>query len=161
MQEMQETWVWSLSQEGSPRVGNGNPVQYSCLGNPMDRGTWQATVHGVSKTWTWISTLVPHGFLVRNQVYYSAEHTVWNQWFFFKIYKGNPLGLCLSSLKQKSEQKDPKIPFSPKILWHLNLLLFSQPVFCWELPLEPVDHIRESSCNLPGKRKWTESPGRQ
>ena len=28
-------------------VGNGNPVQYSCLGNPMGRGAWQATVHGV------------------------------------------------------------------------------------------------------------------
>ena len=29
--------------------GNGNPFQYSCLGNPMDRGVWQATVHGVAK----------------------------------------------------------------------------------------------------------------
>ena len=29
--------------------GNGNPLQYSCLGNPMDRQGWQATVHGVSK----------------------------------------------------------------------------------------------------------------
>ena len=34
---------------GSPREGNGNPLQYSCLGNPMDRGDWQATVHGVTK----------------------------------------------------------------------------------------------------------------
>ena len=33
----------------SPREGNGNPLQYSCLGNPMDRGAWQATVHGVVK----------------------------------------------------------------------------------------------------------------
>ena len=33
----------------SPGGGNGNPLQYSCLGNPMDRGTWQATVHGVAK----------------------------------------------------------------------------------------------------------------
>ena len=30
----------------SPRGGNGNPLQYSCLENPMDRGTWWATVHG-------------------------------------------------------------------------------------------------------------------
>ena len=29
--------------------GNGNPLQYSCLGSPMDRGAWQATVYGVSK----------------------------------------------------------------------------------------------------------------
>ena len=33
----------------SPGEGNGNPLQYSCLGSPMDRGTWQATVHGVTK----------------------------------------------------------------------------------------------------------------
>ena len=33
----------------SPGEGNGNPLQYSCLENPMDRGVWQATVHGVAK----------------------------------------------------------------------------------------------------------------
>ena len=36
----------------SPGVGNGNPLQHSCLENPMDRGAWQATVHGVTKSWT-------------------------------------------------------------------------------------------------------------
>ena len=34
---------------GSPREGNGNPLQYSCLENPMDGGAWWATVHGVAK----------------------------------------------------------------------------------------------------------------
>ena len=33
----------------SPEEEKGNPLQYSCLGNPMDRGAWQATVHGVAK----------------------------------------------------------------------------------------------------------------
>ena len=33
-------------------VGNGNPFQNSCLGNPMDRETWQATVHRIGKSWT-------------------------------------------------------------------------------------------------------------
>ena len=33
----------------SPGKGNGNPLQYSCLENPMDRGAWQATVHGVAR----------------------------------------------------------------------------------------------------------------
>ena len=32
--------------------GNGNPLQYSCLGNPMDREAWRATVHAVTKNWT-------------------------------------------------------------------------------------------------------------
>ena len=39
----------------SPGEGNGNPLQYSCLENPMDGGTWYATVCGVSKSWTRLS----------------------------------------------------------------------------------------------------------
>ena len=35
--------------------GNGSPLRYSCLGNPIDRGTWWATVHGVTKSWTQLS----------------------------------------------------------------------------------------------------------
>ena len=42
--------VGSISGSGkSPGEGNGNPLQYSYLGNPTDRGAWQATVHGVEK----------------------------------------------------------------------------------------------------------------
>ena len=40
-----------------PRAGNGHPLQYSYLGNPMDTGAWQVTVHGVSKSWTQLNTL--------------------------------------------------------------------------------------------------------
>ena len=36
----------------SPGVGNGNVLQYSYLGNPMDRRAWRATVHGILKSWT-------------------------------------------------------------------------------------------------------------
>jgi len=36
----------------SPGEGSDNPLQYSCLGNPMDRGTWWATVRGAAKSWT-------------------------------------------------------------------------------------------------------------
>ena len=35
-----------------PGVGKGKPLQYYCLGNSMDRGAWQAIVHGVTKNWT-------------------------------------------------------------------------------------------------------------
>ena len=53
---MWETWVQSLGQEDpSPGEGNGNPLQYSCLENPMDRGAWWATVHGVAKNRTQLS----------------------------------------------------------------------------------------------------------
>ena len=40
----------------SPGEGNGNPLQYPCLGNLMDRGAWRATAHGVVKSWTHLST---------------------------------------------------------------------------------------------------------
>ena len=41
----------------SPGEGNGNPLQYSCLGNPMDGGAWWATVHRVTKIWTGLKQL--------------------------------------------------------------------------------------------------------
>ena len=44
--------VLSLGQEDPPKEGNGNPLQYSCLENLMDRGAWQATVHRVEKSQT-------------------------------------------------------------------------------------------------------------
>ena len=60
------------------RVGNGNPLQYSCLRNPTDKGTWQATVHGVAKGrthWatehTWVSHCSIWLWLQRN----TLNHT--------------------------------------------------------------------------------------
>ena len=41
----------------SPGEGNDNPLQYSCMEHPMDRGAWTATVHGVTKSWTQLSDL--------------------------------------------------------------------------------------------------------
>ena len=46
-----------------PGGGHGNPLQYCCLENPMDRGVWQAMVHGVAKSWTRLSDLArAHSF---------------------------------------------------------------------------------------------------
>ena len=44
--------------ERSPEKGNGSPLQYICLGNPMDGGAWQAVVHGVAKSWTRLSNFI-------------------------------------------------------------------------------------------------------
>ena len=41
--------------ERSPGGGNGNPLEYSCLENPMDRGAWWAVIHGVTTSWTRLS----------------------------------------------------------------------------------------------------------
>ena len=42
----------SACNAGEPREENGNPLEYSCVENPMDRGAWQVTVHGVTKSQT-------------------------------------------------------------------------------------------------------------
>jgi len=47
----------------STRGGNGNPLQYSCLGNPVDRGAWRATVHGVTE---WDTTEHAHTHRTQN-----------------------------------------------------------------------------------------------
>ena len=58
MQETQEMWVRSLDREDplDLDLGNGNPLQYSCLENSMDRGVWRTTAHGVAKSQTGLST---------------------------------------------------------------------------------------------------------
>ena len=53
---MQATLVQSMGQEDPLKGGHGNPLQYSCLKNSMDRGAWQAIIHRVAKSWTWLST---------------------------------------------------------------------------------------------------------
>ena len=74
---------------GSGRVPgeeNGNPLQYSCLGNPMDRGAWWATVHGVTKSQTWLSLCVcarTHTH-THTQVNIYTHMAVTQIWFFNK-----------------------------------------------------------------------------
>ena len=56
IQETQETWLQSLGGKDPLGRGHGNPLQYSCLENPMDRQAWQATVRGVAKSRARLST---------------------------------------------------------------------------------------------------------
>ena len=49
-------YVWTIASFNDlDGEGNGNPLQYSCLENPMDRGGWWATVHGIKESLTWLS----------------------------------------------------------------------------------------------------------
>ena len=52
MPELQEMWFLIPGSERSPGGGNGSPLQYSCLENPMGRGAWQVTVYSVAKSQT-------------------------------------------------------------------------------------------------------------
>ena len=75
--------VWFLGWVGrSPGGGHGNPLQYSCLENPMGRGAWRATVHGVTKSQTrlkWLSTHV-----------HTPEKGKHRQWSWILLFWGFP-----------------------------------------------------------------------
>ena len=71
--EMQETQVLSGSGK-SPGEGNGNPLQYSCLGNSMNRAAWWAIVHGVARVGHDLATKLPQSLvcvLLSLQVVYN------------------------------------------------------------------------------------------
>ena len=67
----------------SPGERNGNPLQYSCLGNPMDREAWWATVHGVAKSQTWFSAELSNNSL-NLLVFSAALEVVWQVNFLFQ-----------------------------------------------------------------------------
>ena len=56
----------------SPGEGNGTSLQYSGLENPMDRGAWWATVHGVTKSWTQLSDFTFH---IYTSIYILGDYT--------------------------------------------------------------------------------------
>ena len=81
VQETQETHVWSLGWEDSPGGGNGNPLQSSCLENPMDTGAWWATVPGLKR--------VRHDWsdLAQNEV---NEECYFLKWYLCAVRQSTP-----------------------------------------------------------------------
>ena len=70
----------------SPGGGNGNPHQYSCLENPMDRGTWQDTIHGVAKSQAQLKQLSRHALGAQRQAsgylkFLAVSYTPCSSWF--------------------------------------------------------------------------------
>ena len=65
----------------SPGEGKGNPLQYSCLESPMDRGAWWATVHGVAKSWTLLNdftSFLPYLLIALAVVNGQPREPKWN-----------------------------------------------------------------------------------
>ena len=69
----------------SPGEGNGNPFQYSCLENPMDQGTWWATVHRVAKSRTRLSDFT---FTFKANKVYQGSKSFWRVWTQTELLKG-------------------------------------------------------------------------
>ena len=88
----------------SPGEGNGKTLQYSSPENPMDRGAWWATVHGVAKSWTWLSWTLSLSITVALQNNQSSlrlyrDHLCWAQCFAHVAFKDPLTTIILLSLK--------------------------------------------------------------
>ena len=82
----------------SPGEGNGNPLHYSCLGNPMNRGALRATVHGVTKSWTQLgdsTTTMAQLSFHNNRSLNDDSRMIWysdgNKLFFWEFASHNDL----------------------------------------------------------------------
>ena len=98
--------VGSISGSGRPPgVGNGNPLQYSCLGNPIDRGAWLVTVHEVTESRTWLMWLSTHACTKFNMRKISpSAFTFWsvNYLLHFMIPGNNMLKMSHSKMQIKT-----------------------------------------------------------
>ena len=65
--------------KGPTGEGNGSPLQYSCLENPVDGGAWKAAAHGVAKSWTWLSdfTFTFHFHALENEMATHSSVLAW------------------------------------------------------------------------------------
>ena len=112
-QTNKQTWGFPVSSDSKksactvgylgsiPGEGNGYPLQYSCLENSMDRGAWQATVHGVTKSQTWPSDL----HFTSDQRYVSNSHcwTLWVHQFTEKqqvTNRGNKTDIAMTAFRK-------------------------------------------------------------
>ena len=66
--------------ERSPGIGHGNPLQYSCVENPIDRGAWWATVHGVTKSQTQLSDISSNKAKLIRRVVFHIFTYFFNLW---------------------------------------------------------------------------------
>ena len=97
----------------SPGEGNDNPFQHSCLENPIDRGTWLSTVHGVAKSWTRLSD-----FTFTFKLLYYFYHLSFSE----TIYFTHSILYLLNQFHKINTRSVPSILYSQ----HYNCVIMSQ-----------------------------------
>ena len=122
---MQETQVWSLGWKDSPGGRNGNPIQYSCLGNPMDRGAWQGTAHGVTKELDVTYQLNNNNWTHTHTHTYTHTHT--HDGILFSHKKEGSLDICSIMdgtwghyAKWNKSDKERQISYDLIYMWNLK-----------------------------------------
>ena len=105
-----------------------HPLQYFCLENPMDRGAWQATVHGVAKNWTWLKQLSAQATRItrgRDTKVFSVcrEEALWGHSQKVAVYK-----LAREGSSEAKFAVNLNMNFQPPDLWENKCLLnLSEP----------------------------------
>ena len=131
----------------SPGEGNNYPLQYSCLENAMERGAWQATVHGVAKRWTWLSNwTIEMVWLCLSERESESHSVVSNSLWLHGLYspwnspdQNTGVGSC--SLLQgifPTQGSNTGLPHCRQILYQLSYL-GSPRMLEWEAYPFPVD----------------------
>ena len=141
-------WVGKI-----PKGGHGNPLQYFCLENPVDRGAWQATVHGIVKSLTWLKQLSMH-VCMKNAEMLSNEKTLESPLDNKEIKLVNPKGnqswiihwkdWCWSWIS------------NTLVTWCKELTHLKRP-WCWE---RPRTRGEEADRGWDGWNGFTDSMGR-
>ena len=130
-----------------PGGGNGNPLQYSCLENPMGREAWRATVHGVTKSQTCLSTL--SCFFLLGNIFVKAKRKYINKCTWGVI----ALGFCSLSWHLKPiglEKKKKSLDYcdSRRYAYRLVLLLLYASQWKW------ASHLFKDSSMHPSQIYW-------
>ena len=148
----------------SPGEGNGNPLQYSCLENPMDGEAWQATVHEVCKSRTRLSNFTFFLFLfffflfVVNSVILlsSSKLALWCYWECQRSNAYTDAGTKTDGLL-KAPSKATEITYSINV--YILLKLFVKNSKFWVLPLSLyTDWMLLSSVDFEATESWFSSP---
>ena len=117
--------------------GSGNPLQYPCLENPMDRRAWCATVRGVAKSWTRLSYFIHSGLKLSTRNLWEAGLSAWLWSLGWSLYGKMEVsllwkvGCCCSALKLCPTLWDPMDCSSPGFPVLHHLLEFTQTHVFW------------------------------
>ena len=98
----------------SPGGGHGNPLQYSCLDNPMDRGAWRAAVHGLAKSQTPLNNKAQHIYKIMSLCMISFLNFFFNFLFSIVVQPVNNV-VIVSGVQQRDQPQIHMHPFSPKL----------------------------------------------
>ena len=120
---MQEMRAGSIPETGRPSGGgNGNPLQFSCLGNPRDRGAWPVAVHGAAKSRPWLSNLNTHTLRVLTRGGSPSWGPYTPTW--------PPLHISAPrALPQTGLLKDSLTPHAHQVISHSTILIFFNPYY--------------------------------